>query len=229
MRRIVFPILIFLFLSSAYGWIAGETKKVRFTRCSMLEINITGDAGVDFWTFAPACIRLSVTNTSSVWQCFCHDNYDLEITPPPDYIGTATITITQVFQTEKEYVVINATIERPYFLKEYIPKVVNYTLIKYFENTTKIQELQERIENLIREINMGELERERLMKELEALNSLYETLASELEYYKNYIFPKLSEMLKLEREKGFIFSITSAAIGILFILYILLKIYAGRR
>jgi len=219
MRKILFPLFFIFCMGISYGWIAGETKEFSFGKCSMLEVKIVGDEGVSAWRVEPACQK----SGESSWSCSCWDNYVLRITPPPNFRGKATITIINYYPYEKEIEVLNVTVEKPYFVPEpyEVPKIVNQTIIKYYEDKTKIKELQARIDNLLMELNLTKSQKEELQNQLKSLNSTIEDLSSTLDYYKEVTLSLSSRILSLQWERNVLFwvMITFGVIAIFLAIY----------
>lgn len=98
MKKIIMAILILLMVSPAFALFGGETVSYNFSKCNYLTVNITPCEDNE-WT-VENCIEESIGN----FYCSCNDDYNLNLTPAVNSVGTFVITMTNFYEEEQPIV-----------------------------------------------------------------------------------------------------------------------------
>jgi len=190
MRRMAafLPLFLFLFGSIAYGTeiYAGSSLFFDFPNCVSMNVSIicSDIIAENEFSVGPNCKITNTTLHNWVWSCNCYDGYRLNITINPASRNNCTFIITYL----QDITVPEKVIERHYSSTEVVvhkPQIVSNTTIEkviqvpvYYENETKIAELNETIQNLTGQLNQMISENEMLREEYQSAKEDYEELLS---------------------------------------------------
>lgn len=109
---VIFSLIIISLVVVVSAVSAGETRIFHLDKCSEINIKIDSVQGIDDGEFDfPQCNKISM----ELWECFCTDNFDLEMVISPATINDYTITIEYQWQT---YAQGSATKKLPVYYKD---------------------------------------------------------------------------------------------------------------
>jgi len=181
---ILSPIFLLIPLVSSTPYFAGSTYTFPVEKCSSLNITVVCYFPIDKREFNfTGCSLVNLTKYQGFWSCNCYDNYKLKmwINPGAENICDVLITYLQKMEVPEQL--------EEYHYSSYIkekPTIINITNITiekvkevpiFFENKTKVQELNFTIFNLNETIN-------ELLKEMVDIKKRY---FHELQWYQTII------------------------------------------